>query len=261
MTIPLSYNVSHLYLKVNPSPPTSKIYIDGQMIEGVDDKVMFKIQSGIHKIYVSGTNWSVEERTINVGAGKTDSLFINLTSIMGKIKVNITPSSVENAEIWMNDKKTTYLAPGEFPFQTGIHTITIKKEGFPVKSQVFSLTNKETLKLNFSLTSFVDYQQQFNRQRMQQNIWMVSALAFGAAGGYLTMETDTKYKQYLEATGPDANTLHTTIVSYQQMAPVAFALAAFSAIEFTWHLFKKNKNKYWLNFQTDGQKASLTAKF
>jgi hypothetical protein len=261
ITVPLFSKFGFLYFSVNPPLPTSTITIDGKVIHTIKEKEAYPISKGMHTIAFDSQNWFSEERKVNVVLGETDSLIVNLKPITGKLIVNVSPSSVDKAEVWINDKNTGKFAPDEFPLQVGDYTVTLKKEGYPEKSKPFSLSKGENLNLKFSMQSIKELQKEVRSHRVKQNIWMTTAVAFGAAGGYLMMEANNKYTEYQTATGATASSLHTTIDSYQQIAPVALGVAVFSAIEFTIQISKKGKAKHWLNIGTDGQKASLTAKF
>jgi hypothetical protein len=90
---------------------------------------------------------------------------------------------------------------------------------------------------------------------------LTSAAGFGAVGGFFFSQSNKKFLEYKEAVGSDANSLHTTVESYQKIGAAAIGVAVFCAVEFTWQLFKKEKDKHWLRLQSDGQNIGLKANF
>lgn len=261
LTLKLTPNVGLLFFSVNPPLPKAIITFDNKVITGINEQGIYPVSKGPHEIYIESKNWYPEVRKVESIIGKTDSLFVNLKPIMGKLNVNVTPAKIKNAEIWINDKKTEYFAPAEFPLQTGNYTLSLKKEGYPPSNKLFTIKENEKLNLKLSMLSLEALRVQVKSHQRKQNIWMASAIVFGAAGEYLAMESKNKYQEYQTATGSNANSLRTTITLYQKYAPVAFGIAAFSAIEFSFQLFKKSKDKHWLNLETNGQQARLTANF
>jgi len=259
LNISFIHNTGYLLFKINPPLPQSNVYIDGRLIQGIIEKDLYPIKQGPHVVLINSINWTSEERKINVGEGRTDSVIVTLKPLLGKIKVNVFPSQVGTAEIWLNNEKTQYVAPGEFPLQIGDYTISLRKANYPNYVKYFTLKKDENLDLNFTLNSFEKLKKKINSYKVKQDFWAISAIAFGAAGGYLVSESNKKYQEYQTAVGSDANTLHSTIESYQKMAPVAFGLAAISAFEFSIQLFKKGNVIKMFSLEANGQQATLKA--
>lgn len=261
ITLTLTPKVGLLFFSVTPPLSQTKITIDGKVIQEINENHVYPVTKGPHEINFDSKNWYPEVRKINAVLGKTDSLFVNLKPHTGLLNVKVTPTKIENVEIWINDKKTGRFAPAEMLVQVGNHTLTLKKEGYPVMTKSFTITKGEKQNLELSMLSIDELHYQVKSHRFKQNIWMASAIVFGATGGFLAMESNNKYLEYKTATGSNANSLRSTIELYQKFAPVAFGIAVLCSAEFTFQLYKKGKDKHRLNFETNGQQAKLTANF
>jgi hypothetical protein len=258
---PLTRNVGFIKFKVNPPSPISNIYIDGRLEQGLNEEKPFPISQGLHKLEINSKNWITQTRDVDIELGKTDSVFVDLKPILGRLIVNVSPARTEKAEVWINNKKTEYLAPGQFPVQIGDNSISLKLKGYPVYNRNFTLKKDETINMDFKLFSHDELNKQINWRRMKQNFWMASAIGFSAAGGYLITDSNKKNLEYKTAVGSDANTLHSQIDSNRKTAVAAIGIAIFSAVEFSVQIIKKEKEKHWLSIGSDGQSVGLKAKF
>jgi len=256
----LTRNVGFIKFKVNPPSPISNIYIDGRLEQGLNEEKLFPISQGLHKLEINSKNWITQTRDVDIELGKTDSVIVDLKPILGRLIVNVSPARTEKAEVWINNKKTEYLAPGQFPVQIGDNSISLKLKGYPVYTRNFTLKKDETINMDFKLYSHDELNKQINWRRTKQNIWMASAIGSGAAGLFLIMDSNKKNLAYKTAVGSDANTLHSQIDSNRKTAVVALGFAVFSAVEFSVQIFKKAREKHWLNVGSDGQSVGLKVK-
>ena len=261
LSVYLDQTVGFLKFKVTPPSPTSNIYIDGHLIQGLHEEKPYPLSQGIHKVEINSKNWITETRDVDVKLGKTDSVFVDLKPEVGRLIVNVTPARAEKAEIWINDKKTEYLAPAQFPVQVGDKTLSLKLKGYPVYTKTFSLKKDENLSLDFKLLTNDELNRHSNVRRLKQNIWMASAIASGAAGVFLIMDSNKKNLAYKTAVGSDANTLHSQIDSNRKTAVAAIGFAVFSAVEFSVQIIKKKNEQHMLSIGSDGQGVGLKATF
>jgi hypothetical protein len=261
ISVSLVHNAGFLKFRVNPPSPTSNIYIDGRLIQGLHEENLFPISKGVHKIEIMSQNMITQKRVVDVQLGKTDSVFVDLKPVVGRLIVNVSPSGTPKAEIWINEKKTQYLAPCQFPWETGDNTLSLKLKGYPDYTKSFSLQKDENLKLDFKMLSYDDLKHQVNLHQLRQKIWMASAVGSGAAGLFLIMDSNKKSLTYKTAVGSDANTLHSQIESNRKTAVAALGFAVFCTVEFSVQIFKKLNEKHLLRLETNGQGVGLKANF
>ncbi len=115
------------YISVVTNPAGAEIIIDGTD-KGVKTPNMVKIKPGEHTLTLRKTGYHSHSVKVNVEAGKTLKLTMSLQKVIsGKIAVNSTP---QNAEIFIDNKDTSYKTPHTFELKPGKHTVTLKLKGY-----------------------------------------------------------------------------------------------------------------------------------
>ena len=261
MNVPLVQSGGFIVFNVKPVLPEADFYIDGRLTPGIHQNEMFPVSAGTHKIVINSPNWISESKDVTIELGETDSLTVNLKPILGKLAVKMSPSNVDNVEIWLNNKKTGHFAPDAFPLQTGDYSISLMKKDYPAYTRNFTMKEGQNLELKFTMRTIVGLKRALTIRRLKQNIWMASAIGTGVAGLYLIGDSNKKNLEYKTAVGSDANRLHSQIESNRKTAVIALGVAVFSAVEFSVQIFKKEKEKKWLSVGSDGQRVGLKANF
>ncbi|MHA8055527.1 hypothetical protein VR611_06235 [Aquirufa nivalisilvae] len=76
----------------------------------------------------------------------------------------------------------------------------------------------------------------------RKKTWLISTILFSGVGLFSIIQTNSLYTDYKTST-LNANSLHSSITTYQSVTPIAFSLAGISSIGFISNLLKENKEK------------------
>ena len=127
------------YLKFNitPSPPYSKIFIDGKEELYISQNTDIKVPKGDKSVEVKAENYYTENLIINTIAGMSQTVNINLKPITGQLMINATENSSE-ADVYISNSKLNIKDKhiGKIPFnkplnlQQGDYILKINKDGY-----------------------------------------------------------------------------------------------------------------------------------
>lgn len=86
------------------------------------------------------------------------------------------------------------------------------------------------------------YSPQYYKFQKGKTPWMIGTMICGAVGTFSHLQANKYYEQYKAATN-DASDLHKKVELYDKVAPVAFGIAGFCALEFIIKASKQSKAK------------------
>ncbi len=136
-------------LSIESLPGGAQIQIDGQSASSPTPFSMAGVSPGTHRITISKDGYATETRTIEVSAGNTSNLSVQLTLLTATVSLNSTP---EGTEIWMDGKDTGRTTPAQFSVdKPGSHTFVFKKQGYLEQSSSANLQMGQASHLSATL--------------------------------------------------------------------------------------------------------------
>ncbi len=133
-------------LKITSVPDGAKVEIDGWSEPNwITPFKASNLAAGAHKVFFTRPGYVEETRSVEVAAGKSLTVNVDLNPIISSIVVNSTPAG---ANIWIDGKDTGKTSPATIALEKGIHNVLLRKPGFKEVSTSESLAEGQTL--NFS---------------------------------------------------------------------------------------------------------------
>jgi len=167
-TISLNFELKPLLgnINVNSNPNGAEIFIDGKDTGLQTPNTIKNVSAGTHTITLKKTGYKSASVNLEVKAGETVSITLNLekeASTLYTLKVNSTP---QGAEIFINGKDTGFKTPHDFTLSPGEYKVELKKDGYETYVEQISLTSNKiisaTLKKKTSVKSFKNNLYSFN---------------------------------------------------------------------------------------------------
>ena len=115
-------------LNIDSAPEGAHIQIDGQNSGAATPFDMTKIAPGQHTVVISKDGYAPQTRTIQVSAGSSSSISVQLALLTATVSLTSDPSG---SAIWMDGKNTGRVTPAQFAVdKAGTHTFVFKKDGY-----------------------------------------------------------------------------------------------------------------------------------
>jgi serine/threonine protein kinase len=115
-------------LSIDSAPQGAQVQIDGQSVASLTPFNLPGVSAGEHKLTVSKDGYTPQTRTIEVSAGSTLTINVQLALLLATVSVTSDPSG---AAIWMDGKDTGHVTPAQFSVdKPGSHTFLFKKPGY-----------------------------------------------------------------------------------------------------------------------------------
>ncbi|HTZ98289.1 MAG TPA: PEGA domain-containing protein [Terriglobales bacterium] len=115
-------------LNIDSVPEGAHIQIDGQNSGAATPFDMTKVAPGQHTVVISKDGYAPQTRTIQVNAGSSSSISVQLALLTATISVTSDPSG---SAVWMDGKNTGRVTPAQFSVdKAGTHTFVFKKDGY-----------------------------------------------------------------------------------------------------------------------------------
>ncbi|MGV8091356.1 MAG: PEGA domain-containing protein [Mangrovibacterium sp.] len=225
-----------------------------------------KFSPGTYKIKATSHNkdYMDEIREIDLKSGESKQLELVPKLLRGEITIKSTPSS---AEIILDGTPTNHVTPHTISVNAGKHTILLKKKGYLDNSfDVLIDRNNANFLLEKALIKGMSFSPDFLKYRRRKTFWLISAIITAGTGVYAYQQADTKYNDYLEATGStDVENLKKKYQLFDRIYPVAFGAAGFCLLEFIIQGGKQAKAKKQMSISPISLKGgggiSLTYQF
>lgn len=136
-------------LSIESVPSGAQIQIDGQAASSPTPFSMAGVSPGTHRITISKDGYAPETRTIEVSAGNTSDLSVQLTLLTATVSLSTTP---EGTEIWMDGKDTGRTTPAQLSAdKPGSHTFVFRKQGYLEQTSSANLQMGQTSHLSATL--------------------------------------------------------------------------------------------------------------
>jgi hypothetical protein len=115
-------------LNIDSAPEGAHIQIDGQNSGTATPFDMTKVTPGQHTVVISKDGYAPQTRTIQVNAGSSSSISVQLALLTATVSLTSDPPGTA---IWMDGKNTGRVTPAQFAVdKAGTHTFVFKKDGY-----------------------------------------------------------------------------------------------------------------------------------
>ncbi|HEV2962026.1 MAG TPA: serine/threonine-protein kinase [Candidatus Angelobacter sp.] len=130
-------------LKISSTPDGAKVEVDGwSEPQWVTPFRASNLAAGIHTVVFTKPGYVEETRSVEVGAGKSLAVNVDLNPMVSSVMVSSTPSG---ANIWIDSKDTGKTTPATIILEKGQHNILLRKQGFKEVSTSETLSEGQTL--------------------------------------------------------------------------------------------------------------------
>lgn len=212
------------------------------------NSVRAKFSPGKYKIKASKDDKNYEDEIVEITLKDRETKHVELTPKLfsGRAYVKSNPSM---AEIYLDNITTNKFTPYSISVPAGAHQITLKKKGYEDNAFDISMNrdignflfNKELVKKKVMKGEVL-------KHRRRKTFWLLSSIISSGIGLYAYQESNSKYSEYLDASGTDVLTLKNQYETMDKIYPVAFGVAGFCFLEFIIQGAKQARARKQLTF-------------
>jgi serine/threonine-protein kinase len=130
-------------LKLTSTPDGAKVEVDGwSEPQWVTPFKASNLAAGAHTVVFTKPGYIEESRSVEVAAGKSVGVDVQLNPMVSSVMVSSTPNG---ANIWIDGKDTGKTTPAPIILEKGQHSILLRKQGFKEVSTSETLAEGQTL--------------------------------------------------------------------------------------------------------------------
>lgn len=128
--------------------PWADVYVDSEKVDRTPLSRPIELKSGEHLLKIANSSFPPYYKILNIKAGKTDSISVNLTNKIGYVDCKVYPWGY----VYINDKYIN-MTPLDNPIKLfpGKYTVTVKNPKFRAESKIVEVVAKKTSNLMFNL--------------------------------------------------------------------------------------------------------------
>jgi hypothetical protein len=213
-------------------------------------------------ISFNGVTQDVQNIRVNQSGNRINILY-DLTGIGKAVNVDLF-YTIDNGQTWVGPLK---FLSGEI--SNVLSPTTDKRIVWDALTEIGEIKGNIQFKITMDFSKTKEIQPwttdpNFRKYKTKKNVWLTTALVTGGAGVLAMIKSNSLYNDYQTAED-DAADIHRKIETYDIVYPVAFGIAAVSAVNFIIQAGKQGKAKKQLSFHPmvlpDGGGVCLTFKF